>query len=92
MVRARGAGSPTDRSTTKLLALFRALEDPGDEVQVVGREGGGHGQGPASGSRQEGRGQRDADKQKDHENTLPFIGRVVGHVRLYGERGREGGE
>ena len=34
------------------------------------------------------RGQRDADEQNDHENTLPFIGRVVGHVWLYGERGR----
>ena len=25
-----------------------------------------------------------------HETTLPFVGRVVGHVRLYGERGRGG--
>ena len=29
----------------------------------------------------------------DHENTLPFVGRVMGKVRLYGERGRgEGGK
>ena len=89
MVRARGAGSPTDRSTTQQLDRFRALQDPGYEGQGVGRGGGGHGRGPASGSRQEGRGQRDADEQNDHENTLPFIGRVVGHVRLYGERGGE---
>ena len=28
----------------------------------------------------------------DHENTLPFVGRVLGQVRLYRERGRgEGG-
>ena len=45
----------------------------------------------AENTRQEGRGQRDADDQNDHENTLPFIGRVVGHVRLYGERGKRGG-
>ena len=25
------------------------------------------------------------------ENTLPFVGRVLGQVRLYGERGRGGG-
>ena len=34
-----------------------------------------------------GEGERD-----DHENTLPFVGRVSGHVRLYGEsEGRWGG-
>ena len=54
--------------------------------------GGGHGRRLASGSRQEGRGQRDADEQNAHETTLPFVGRVVGYVRLYGERGREGGQ
>ena len=27
----------------------------------------------------------------DHENTLPLEGRVLGQVRLYGERGRGGG-
>ena len=39
-------------------------------------------------SQQDGRGQRGAHA---HKTTLPFVGRVVGHVRLYGERGREGG-
>ena len=38
------------------------------------------------------RGQQDADEQNDHENTFPFIGRVVGHVRLYRERGGVGGQ
>ena len=29
----------------------------------------------------------------DHENTLPLVGRVLGQVQLYGERGRrEGGQ
>ena len=42
------------------------------------------------GSHQEGWGQRDADAYA-HETTLPFVGRVVGHVQLYGERGRGGG-
>ena len=41
------------------------------------------------GSHQEGRGQRDADAHA-HKTTLPFVGRVVGHVRLYGERGLGG--
>ena len=41
------------------------------------------------GSHQEGRGQRDADAHS-HETTLPFVGRVAGHVRLYRERGRGG--
>ena len=36
-------------------------------------------------SQQDGRGQRGAHA---HETTLPFVGRVVGHVQLYGERGR----
>ena len=27
-----------------------------------------------------------------HENTLPFVGRVLGHMKLYGERERGGGE
>ena len=53
----------TDRSTTQQLAKFRALQDPGDEGHGVGRGGGGHGRRPASGIRQEGRGQRDADKR-----------------------------
>ena len=51
-----------------------------------------NGEGSASGSRQEGRGQRDADEQNDHENNLPFIGREVGHIRLYEERGGGGSE
>ena len=42
-------------------------------------------------SHQEGQGQRDADAHS-HETTLPFVGKVVGHVRLYGEREGGGGE
>ena len=57
--------------------------------------GGGRGRyvrGPeTSGIRQKGRSQRDADARNDHKNTLPLGGRVVGRVRLYGERGRGGG-
>ena len=53
--------------------------------------GGGHGRGTASGIRQEGRGQRDADERNDHKNTLPLGGRVEGHIRLYREMGRGGG-
>ena len=34
-------------------------------------------------------GQRDADANAN-ETTLLFVGRVVGHVRLYGERGKGG--
>ena len=30
-------------------------------------------------------------KRDDHENTLPLVGRVSGHVRLYEERGEGGG-
>ena len=44
-----------------------------------------------SGVRQEGRVQRGEGEKSDHENTLPLGGRVLGHVRLYGERGRGGG-
>ena len=29
--------------------------------------------------------------QGDYENTLLFVGRVLGQVRLYGKRGRGGG-
>ena len=42
------------------------------------------------GSHQEGWGQQDADAYA-HESTLPFVGRVLGHIRLYRERGREWG-
>ena len=68
------------------------LRDPDDDGQGIGRGGGGHGRGPeTTGSRQEGRAQRDVDARNDHENTLPLGGRVVGHVRLYRERGEGGG-
>ena len=59
----------------------------------MNREGGGGGNirgQETSGSRQEGRAQRDADARNDHENTLMLGGRVVGHIRLYRERGRGG--
>ena len=35
-----GGETPTDRSTRQQLARFRALQDPGDEGQGVGRGGG----------------------------------------------------
>ena len=54
--------------------------------------GGGHGTGPESRlGRQEvrARGDRRGEgKRGEHENKLPLGGRVLGHVRLYGERGR----
>ena len=40
MVRACGAGSPTDRRTL-LLALSRVLRYPEDDIHGIGREGGG---------------------------------------------------
>ena len=42
-------------------------------------------------SRQDGRAQRGRGARSDHENTLPLVGIVEGHVRLYGERGRKVG-
>ena len=59
------------------------------EGHGVGRGGGRKRTETGVGRHQEGRGQRDADAYA-HETTLPFVGRVVGHVRLYGERGRGG--
>ena len=57
-------GATKDRSTTQQLARFRALQDPGDERHGVGRGWVGvHGRRPESGSRQEGRGQRNADER-----------------------------
>ena len=41
--------------------------------------------------RPDGRAQRSRGARSDHEKTLPLGGRVKGHVRLYGERGRGGG-
>ena len=93
MVRARGAGSSTDRPTL-LLALL-GYYNPKDDGQGIGRGGGGgHRRGTEiSISQQEGRDQRSEGARSDHENTLPLGGRVLGHLRLYGEGGRgEGGE
>ena len=58
--------------------------------------GGGHrtGTGRLLGGQQEGRVQGTGGlegAQDDHENTLPLVWRVLGQVRLYGEREREGG-
>ena len=39
-------------------------------------------------SRQDGRAQRSRGARSNHENTPPLGGRVEGHVRLYGDRGR----
>ena len=33
---------------------------------------------------------RGEGERGDHKNTLPFVGRVMGKVRLYGERGGGG--
>ena len=55
------------------------------------REGGGgdkDGDQRRESSRPDGRVQRGRGVRGDHENTLPVGGRVEGHVRLYGERGR----
>ena len=46
--------------------------------EAFGRPSGSPGQGDRQGE----------SKQGDHENTLLFVGRVMGQVRLYGERGR----
>ena len=41
----------------------------------------------------EARGNRRGEGERgDHENNLPLVGRVLGQVRLYGERGRGGGQ
>ena len=47
----------------------------------------GRSEGPRPGGIRRGEGERE-----DHENTLPLVGRVLGQVRLYEERGRGGGE
>ena len=36
--------------------------------------------------------QRGEGERSNHINNLPFVGRLMGQVRLYGERGRVGGE
>ena len=81
------AGVTTDRQTP-LLARFRALRDPDDEGQGIGRGGEDtdwdrrrqEADRKPTGSRQEGRAQRDADAQNDHKTTLPLGGRVEGHI------------
>ena len=46
-----------------------------------------------SGGQQDGQDQRGEGARSDHKNTLLLGGRVLGHVHLYGERGkREGGQ
>ena len=86
--RARGAGL-SRTSQTQLLARFRALPDPDDEVHGVGRGGedkdGDRRRIPTGRPGPAGCGCKNA-----HETTLPFVGRVVGHVWLYGERARGG--
>ena len=88
MVCARCAGSPTDLPTL-LLALFRVLQDPEDDGHGIGR-GDMDRDRRRSGGPQEGRVHRGEGARSDHENTLPLGGRVLGHIRLYGERGRGG--
>ena len=58
--------------------------------------GGGHGTGTVRrlGGKKEVRvegDQRVEGERGDHKNTLLLVGRVLVQVRLYGERGREGG-
>ena len=36
--------------------------------------------------------QRGEGARGDHKNNIPLVGRVLGQVRLYGERGRGGGD
>ena len=70
------------------------LPDPDkDNGHGIGRGGGGgHGRGPEALRRPTGRpgpgGRRVEGARGDHENTLPLGGRVLGQVRLCGERGR----
>ena len=61
-------------------------------MRAMEQGGGGGGTRTETGvrSHQEGRGHQDADAYA-HKTTLPFVGRVVGHVRLYGEKGEGGG-
>ena len=70
---------------------FRALPDPDDEGHGVGR-GGGRKRTETGVRKPTGRpGPAGCGCENAHETTLPFVGRVVGYVRLYGERGRGGG-
>ena len=72
------------------LTYIRVLRDPKDDRHGVGGRG-GHGRGTErSCGRQEGWVQQDEGARGDHKNNLPLGGRVLGHVRLYGERGRGG--
>ena len=90
MVRACGAGSPTE-CPTLLLALFRALRDPKDNGHVIGTGGEDtDGDWRHSGGQQERRFQRCEGARSDHENNLLLGGRVLGHVRLYEESGGGG--
>ena len=83
--------SPTDRRP-----LQKALKGGYDRTRTrMAMEWGGGG-GQVTGSerhlgRQEFLDKGDRWGEGDHENTLPLGGRVLGHVRLYGERGRRGG-
>ena len=64
----------------------------GHDGDELGR--GGHGTGSERRlGRQEARDRSDRrgeGERGNHENTLPLGGRVLGHIRLYGERGRGG--
>ena len=83
---AQGCHGPTN---TQLLALLRDYAT--QKIWPWNREGeGGTRTGTRDGesSSPDGRAQRSRGARSDHENTLPLGGRVEGHVRWYGERGR----
>ena len=71
---------------------YRVLRYPEDDGHGIGRGEGEDTDGDRrlSGGQQEGRVQRGEGTRSDDENNLPLRGRVLGHVRLYGERGRGG--
>ena len=75
-----------------LLALSRVLRDPEDDGHGIGRGGGEDTDGDRrrSGGRQEGRGQQGEGARGATTKKHPLGGRVLGHIRLYGERGRGG--
>ena len=79
---------PPNNST----CLTRVLQDPEDDRHGIGGGGGEdtNGDRRREGGRKEGRVQQGEGARSDHENTLPLGGRVLGHVRLYGEMGRGG--